>query len=233
MRTAVISDIHANLEALRAVLRTIDTLGADRIVCLGDIVGYGPEPNDCLDLVQERCSAVILGNHDSGVLGDTPLDQFNEFGRAAIRWTRRRITKRNLEYLRSLPLIHSGDDATYVHASPLQPSSWRYVFAWPDARRCFQAFSTQFCFIGHTHIPVVVGENGTVNVFQDHQRYLVNVGSVGQARDGNPKASFGLLDTGKSNLEIVRVPYSIEVTAEAILQARLPDYLAQRLFLGI
>jgi diadenosine tetraphosphatase ApaH/serine/threonine PP2A family protein phosphatase len=233
MRIAVISDIHSNLTALKRTFEVIDQLAVDRIFCLGDIIGYGPSPNECVALVRDRCNAVVKGNHDSGVVGELPLDNFNAYGRNAIRWTKKHLTKKNAEYIRGLPLLLVEDEITLVHASPLHPEDWRYIFAWPDAQRCFAAFGTQICFIGHTHIPVVVGEDGTVNMFRGDRRYLINVGSVGQARDGNPRASFGVLDTTRHVFEVMRIEYDIETTASAILAARLPDYLAHRLFLGI
>jgi diadenosine tetraphosphatase ApaH/serine/threonine PP2A family protein phosphatase len=233
MRVAVISDIHANLHALEKTFETIDRLDIDHIFCLGDIVGYGPAPNECIAIVAERCTATVKGNHDSAVIDELSLDHFNSYGETAIRWTRRQLTQRSAEFLRDLPLFHVHDSLTLAHASPLHPEAWRYIFAWPDAQRCFGAFATQFCFIGHTHVPVVVGEDGTVNQFRPEKRYLINVGSVGQARDGNARASFAVLDTERSSVDIVRQEYDIESAAQAILKAGLPDYLAHRLFLGI
>jgi predicted phosphodiesterase len=233
MRVAVISDIHANLPALEKVFAVIDQIGVDRVLCLGDIVGYGSSPNECIELVRHRCSAVVRGNHDSGAIEELPLDHFNTYGEIAMRWTRKNLLPSNAEYLRSLPLMHVVDSISIVHAAPLHPASWRYIFAWPDAEKCFDAFGTPYCFIGHTHVPVVVGENGSVNQFKIGGRFLINVGSVGQARDGVPRASFGLLDTDRGTYDLVRIEYDIEAAARGILQAHLPDYLAQRLFLGI
>lgn len=233
MRVAVISDIHANLPALEQVFTVIDQIGVDRILCLGDIVGYGAFPNECVALVRERCAAVVRGNHDSGAIDELPLDHFNTYGEIAMRWTRKHLSHENAAWIRSLQLMHVEDSVTIAHAAPLHPGAWRYIFAWPDAQKCFAAFGTPYCFIGHTHVPVVVGENGSVNQFKAGERFLINVGSVGQARDGVPRASFGLLDTLRGTYDTVRIEYDIEAAARAILQARLPDYLAQRLFLGI
>lgn len=233
MRIAVISDIHSNLPALTRTFEIIDQISVDRVYCLGDIVGYGPFPNECIALVRERCAAVVKGNHDAGAVGEVPLDHFNAYGKNAIRWTRKHLTRKNTEYLLALPPMRAEDNVTLAHASPLHPEDWHYIFAWPDANRCFAAFGTRICFIGHTHIPVVVGEDGSVNVYRTDRRYLINVGSVGQARDGNPRISFGLLDTTNGTFEVLRIEYDIEATASAILEARLPDYLAHRLFLGI
>lgn len=233
MKAAIISDIHANLPALERVLEVIDRLGTDHIYCLGDIVGYGANPNECIALVRDRCTAVVRGNHDTGATGDLSLDHFNTYGEIALRWTREHLTAENTAWLRSLPLMHVTEPVSLAHATPLHPEGWRYIFAWPDAQRCFNAFTTTYCFIGHTHVPVVVGENGSVNQFHTNGRFLINVGSVGQARDGVPRASFGLLDTTEGSYEHIRVEYDIEAAARLILQAHLPDYLAHRLFLGI
>jgi len=233
MRLAIISDIHSNLNALEKVLSTIDNLGVDLIYCLGDVVGYGPFPNECIDIVRHRCALTIKGNHDSGVTGQLELDHFNQFGRSAIKWTQKSITPENLAFLNNLPLLSSENSCTFAHATPLQPDSWQYILSWKDAKECFEAFSTPLCFIGHTHTPVIIGEDGKVNQFRRECRFLVNVGSVGQPRDGNPKASLCLVDTEVWTLEIIRVEYDIEAAAAASLKARLPDYLAQRLFLGV
>jgi diadenosine tetraphosphatase ApaH/serine/threonine PP2A family protein phosphatase len=233
MRIAIISDIHSNFEALASAISQIDALYVDEIFCLGDIIGYGPYPNECMNLVRERCTAVVKGNHDSGLTGETPLAHFNQYGRSAITWTQKQISGDNLKYLKELPLVSVQDDVTLVHASPLKPEMWTYVIAWPDAQECFKAFETSLCFIGHTHVPVIVGEDSSINSFRKGSRYLINVGSIGQPRDGNPYASFGLLDTEKWIYENIRVAYDVEKTADAISRAKLPEFLGKRLFLGI
>lgn len=233
MRFAFISDIHSNLEALERSLEKIDAMGVDHILCLGDIVGYGPYPNECVQLVRNRCTMSVQGNHDSGVTGETSIGKFTRFGQSAIQWTQEVLLAEHVEYLRSLPLVHTVADVTIVHSSPRRPHSWEYVFSWPDAQRCFANFSTGYCFLGHTHIPFVVSENGVFHSFSVGIRHLINVGSIGQARDGIPKASFGVLDTAKGSYENVRVEYDIERTVKAIHKANLPEYLGQRLFLGI
>jgi putative phosphoesterase len=233
MRIAIVSDIHGNLEAFTTVLRTIDSVGVDEIVCLGDVVGYGPHPAECIALVRDRCATVVMGNHDAGVFGGLSGDHFNEYGRAAIEWTQTRLTAEDLEYLKELPMLVTRNDITYVHATPRNPSSWHYILSWPDAQRCFPAFTTDLCFIGHTHVPVAVGEDGSVNNYRNELRHLINAGSVGQPRDGNPRASFGLLDTGSGTYENTRVEYDIRATADAIAAAGLPEYLGKRLFVGI
>lgn len=232
MRIAILSDIHSNLAALEAVLLKMDSLAISTVWCLGDIVGYGPFPNECVDIVRRRCSLVVTGNHDSGVVGVTPVDDFNENGLRAIFWTRGALAAEHLEYLRGLPLTLMHDSCTLVHASPADPSEWHYLHSVRGAVKNFRAFTTRICFIGHTHVPVVIGEDGTVNRFTDKGRYIVNVGSVGQPRDGDPLAAFGVYDSETGRYESVRVPYAIEKTAEAILKAGLPEHLARRLYHG-
>jgi diadenosine tetraphosphatase ApaH/serine/threonine PP2A family protein phosphatase len=233
MRIAVISDIHANLAAFHSALAKIDTLAVEKIFCLGDIVGYGPRPNECVDLVRERCAVVIKGNHDSGVIGETPLSYFNEYGRAAIVWTTETISRENRDFIEALDFTWTDDTVTLVHASPNDPPAWNYVFTWEDARECFHHFATELCFIGHTHVPFVVGEDASVNIFRPDFRCLINVGSIGQPRDGNPNAAFGLLDTERQTYESIRVEYDIQLTAAEIRKQGLPGLLAQRLFRGI
>ena len=233
MRIAVVSDIHANLPALEAVLKKIEELKVDIIHCLGDIVGYGPFPNECIELIRKSCSAVVKGNHDSGITGETAIDDFNKYGQTAIRWTQKQISPENREYLRSLPLKKLEDDMTLVHASPQRPEEWTYVLTLNEAVKSFSAFQTEHCFIGHTHIPAVVGEDMTINAYKQRVRHLINVGSVGQPRDGNPDSAFGLLDAAEKSYTLVRVPYDIAVTARAIKNAGLPSFLAKRLQKGM
>lgn len=233
MRIAFISDIHSNLEALTGVLKTIEHLDVGQIWCLGDIVGYGPFPGACVDMVRERCTVVLKGNHEAGTLSELPPAHFNEHGRIAVRWTKDQLTGEQSSYLKSLPPATVLNGITVAHATPHLPDTWRYILSWKDAREAFVGLSTEICFIGHTHVPVIVGENGSLNTFGRGTRYIVNVGSVGQPRDGNPKASFGLFDSERWTYENVRVSYDVEKTAASLMAAGLPDYLAQRLFLGV
>ena len=240
MRIAVISDIHSNLPALEAVLAKARELNAERFYCLGDLVGYGPFPNECIELVRSHCPVVIKGNHDSGLLGETPTDDFNSLGQQAIKWTKKQITPQNLDYLRRLPLLSVQNDVTLVHASPAEPDQWTYVLTLRSAEECFGAFTTNLCFIGHTHVPVIIGDDMSINAYKppskngpSSSRFLINVGSVGQPRDGNPFAAFGIIDTETWNYELIRVEYDIEKTATAITNAGLPIALAKRLFQGV
>ncbi len=240
MRIALISDIHGNLAALEATLKEIAGTGAETLCCLGDIVGYGPFPNECVALVRSKASAVVLGNHDSGLLGQTPVDDFNTLGQRALAWTRERLEPEHEDFLRALPLLTTLGPVTLAHASPANPGGWPYVLTMDHAREAFRALTTDVGCIGHTHVPVVIGEDLSINTFRNPRRspappcrFLINVGSVGQPRDGDPRAAFGLLDTETWTYELFRVEYDVEGTAAAILKAGLPDALARRLFRGV
>lgn len=237
MRIAIISDIHSNLAALEAVLNKIDSLSVDSIYCLGDIVGYGPFPLECIGIIRERCSLILQGNHDSGAAGDTPLDDFNDFGRKAIIWTREQLAESHLKFLKDLPLLETRDDMTFVHSSPAYPERWTYIITMSNAREAFGAFTTRFCWVGHTHVPVAISDEMSINTYDPGEnrstRYIINVGSVGQPRDGNPDASFATFDTTTGEYTLHRVPYDIQQTADSILKNSLPDALARRLFKGV
>jgi diadenosine tetraphosphatase ApaH/serine/threonine PP2A family protein phosphatase len=240
MRIAIISDVHSNLAALEATLHNIASLRTDAICCLGDIVGYGPFPNECVALVRKNCTAVVKGNHDSGLLGQTPPTDFNTLGQRALTWAAGVIEPDHLEFLRGLPMLTTVGPVSLVHASPANPGSWTYVLTMDQARDAFRALTTDVCCIGHTHVPVVIGEDLSINTFRnphrtpsDKCRFLINVGSVGQPRDGDPRAAFGLLDTKSWTYELIRVDYDVEGTAAAILNAGLPEALARRLYRGV
>ncbi len=240
MTTAFISDVHANFEALEAVLRVIDGRRVRRILCLGDIVGYGASPNECLDRVRERCQLVLLGNHDSAASGGPEAARFNPNARAAALWTSRVLTPEHRDYLRGLPLTQRVDSFWTVHASPASPRSWEYIFDRFDAEPQFQFFAEPACFIGHTHQPAVFerSPSGCVSLppshhrFDPEKRYIVNVGSVGQPRDRDPRACFLLLHEGALEIEFVRVSYDVERAQQRIREAHLPPVLAARLATG-
>ena len=240
MKSALLSDVHANLEALQAVLKVVDERGAGRIFCLGDVVGYGASPNECLKLIRERCQLVLLGNHDSAASGGPEAARFNPNARAAALWTARTLTPDNRDYLRALSPSKKIDPYLYVHASPAAPRDWEYIFDRFDAEPQFQFFAEPACFIGHTHQPAIFERtpSGCVSLpptrlqFDPNRRYIVNVGSVGQPRDRDPRACFVLLNEPAADIECVRVPYDIEAAQEKIQAARLPLVLATRLATG-
>jgi len=240
MRFAVISDVHANLEALEAVLKKVKSLGADELVCLGDTVGYGANPNECVELVRERTRVVLCGNHDHAAIGATGIEYFNSYARAAILWTIGALKPDCREYLKGLPLTGSVDGAFLVHSSPSEPSCWNYVFEPHEAMYEFNAFRERVCFIGHSHFALFfVKEGQSCRVamprpftLENDARYLVNVGSVGQPRDGFPTACFVTYDLPEGAVQFHRVEYDLSLAYQKIVKARLPRFLAERLLIG-
>ena len=232
MRIAIISDIHANLEALQAVFAHIDSVGVDAVYCLGDVVGYGAEPEPCIDLVRERCEAVVLGNHDAAVAREQDLGYLPKDGRIAAVKHREMLDTERLQWLARLPLVQSFDGCTLVHATPFEPERWHRLGGYVSAAAQFQHFETDVCFVGHTHVPGMMAD--AIGVFQMRpgRRYLVNVGSVGQPRDGDPRAAFCIFDADKFSHEIVRVPYDVTKSGQKIIDAGLPKSLARRLHAG-
>jgi predicted phosphodiesterase len=230
MRIAIISDIHGNLPALESVLDHAGSVGASTFWCLGDIVGYGPFPNECVALIREKCSIVLKGNHDSGLVGDTDVQEFNRDGLRAILWSREVVLPEHAEFLKKLPLKAMAEAVTLVHATPHNPANWDYLLTLHAAQAAFDAFTTDLCFVGHSHVPGVIPERSLRG--REGERRIVNVGSVGQPRDGNPASSYVLFDPETRVVELVRVTYDIQRTAEAIHKADLPDFLAKRLFKG-
>ncbi len=243
MRTAFISDIHGNLDALKVVLDDIATQEVDQIVCLGDIVGYGPEPNECAAKVKEVCVHVVAGNHDYAALERMDTLGFNEYARAAADWTTKALSQESRDYLNSLPLAAAEGQMRFVHASPLDPERWTYVLSFEEAIRQFDSYEERLCFIGHSHLPVVIeNDNGEIRAYQypedtftldGSRRYMVNVGSVGQPRDRDPRAGYIWYDDAMDAVFLRRLEYPVEVVQKKILDAGLPSFLAQRLAAGM
>jgi predicted phosphodiesterase len=233
VKIAVISDIHSNLEALTSALHHIDGEAIERVVCLGDIVGYGANPNECVDLIRERCTIVVRGNHDAAVVDPRITDDFSRNARSVVHWTCGRLTKTNLEFLSLLPLTAALPDVCLVHASPCEPQQWRYIVDSWEARQAFRCFTEKLCFVGHSHIPGIYSVKGREQSIRRTEQYVINVGSVGQPRDRNPMLSFGILDLDEWSYRNVRLPYDVAGAAAKILNEGLPASLAQRLTLGI
>lgn len=235
-KIAILSDIHSNLEALEAVLQEIEKLQTKEIWCLGDLTGYGPEPNKCVQLAQEKFAVCLLGNHDQGVLDKTCDWRFNPYAKAALAWTRKVTGEKNKDFLRKLKSKATLNDCLLVHGSPRSPC-WEYILEEDTETQNFKSFEEQICFFGHTHIPLVLREDlkrikgSKINLVKD-SRYLVNPGSVGQPRDYNPKASFLLFDNKKGVLEFKRVRYQINETQKKMEKVGLPKFLIERLSLG-
>ncbi len=241
MKIAIISDIHANWEALEVVLNYIKEAKCSSVICCGDVVGYGANPYECLSsLAKIKNLHIVLGNHDAGVLDKTPIRYFNEVAQEAIIWTKRHLNKEAFAYLAPLRLKERFPPFYICHASPHSPESWQYIFSLEEAKYQFRFFTEPICVIGHTHIPFAV-EKSDRNyrlireeefLIEDGKRYLINVGSVGQPRDGNPCATFGIYDQNRKSFKFIKLKYDIKSAAQKILEAGLPRVLAERLFLG-
>ena len=241
MRYGLISDIHGNLEALEAVLAELKKERVNKYLCLGDIVGYGANPKECIEIVRAlKPAALIAGNHEWGVLGLLELSYFNEQAQAAIEWTGNIISGSDAEYLKTAKLFYSAGDTTLVHGSLEEPKEFFYIFDANDTYKTFRLLKTKMCFVGHSHVPGIFYFDGhkpakvkdvKVKIERDKQ-YVVNIGSVGQPRDGDPRAAFAIYDEGDSTVEIKRVSYDIEAAQRKIVAAGLPANLASRLAEG-
>lgn len=241
MKFGIISDIHGNLEALKLVLSEIKREDCNEIIFLGDLVGYGGNPNECIELLRPEKIVGVAGNHDYGVLKKAPIDDFNPFAKAAILWTQKVLTKESLWYLDAFILVNKSYPFHIVHSSPNEPADWYYLFTIEDIIFQFNYFNYPVCLVGHTHIPFSVAKrnDGKIEIIKENKfelntnwQYIINVGSVGQPRDKNPKASFAIYDTKLNLFEIRRIEYDIKKTADKILKANLPPILAERLFYG-
>lgn len=233
---AIISDIHSNLEALQAALDYIDNHKIESIYCLGDIVGYGPNPNECIELIRKRCQVVLMGNHDYAAVGLANIEYFNEYAKMSTYWTIERLREENRSYLSNLPFSHQTNDSFFVHASPSNPSFWYYVLSVQDAQMEMQSFDQRICFIGHSHVPVVFTQENLYRevsfTFEPNEKYIVNVGSIGQPRDGNSNLCFAVMDEQKNSVEFVRLTYDLQKTYSKIIKAGLPLFLAERILKG-
>ena len=241
MPSAVISDVHSNIEALGAVLEDVRRRGIGRILFLGDAVGYGPSPNECVELLKEVCEVMLAGNHDRAVTGDTPIEYFNENARAAVLWTRGRMSPENIALLRSLDIIKilEPDGLCLVHSTPRRPEAWHYIITLADAEVNFRYFEQKVCLLGHSHTPFIVEKTPAGELvlhrervrFSVSSRYIINAGSVGQPRDRDPRAAYAVLTP--DGAEIVRVDYDIGETQRKMREAGLPAFLIERLGEGV
>lgn len=242
MRTLVLSDIHANLVALEAVLAAAGTW--DRVWFLGDLVGYGPNPNECVERLRALEPLALSGNHDWAVLNKLDTEEFNDDARRAVDWTRRELTDENMDYLRGLPPLHVVPPFTMAHASPRHPV-WEYILDLQTALDNFDHFETPICLVGHSHIPALfllddtavelnfylLGDAETVDLSQG--RIILNPGSVGQPRDGDPRASFAILDDEAQTWTLHRVEYDIAETQRRMRAHKMPSRLIERLEFGM
>ncbi len=247
MRLALLSDIHSNLPALEAVVDDLDGAGVDEAWCLGDVVGYGAQPDECAELVRERCSVCLVGNHDLAALEQLDISTFSPAAAAAVRWTRERMSPATRDFLAGLDPADESREVGLYHASPRDPI-WEYVL-WPDqAAECIRMQARRVSFIGHSHValffalpdaeakeaPDARGAQAGAGTSLEIRRgrWLINPGSVGQPRDGDPRAAWLELDTETWHATFHRVSYDIDRAADAIVATDLPEHLARRLYVG-
>jgi len=242
MRYVVVSDIHGNFPALQAVLA--DAQPFDAVLCLGDIVGYGPNPNECIERIQDFEYTAIAGNHDWGAIGRVDLYIFNDDARKALNWTRQELTPENAKFVADLPkMMRVGSQILLSHGSPREPI-WEYLVDMRSSKENFLKFDFDLCLVGHTHLPMLFeweAEDKHVHISLPEvgsplnlagTRFIINPGSVGQPRDGNPHASYGILDTEAWTWEPRRVEYAVEITQERMRARKLPPRLIDRISVG-
>ena len=250
MRYAVLSDIHSNLEALTAVMESLATERIDRYLCLGDVMGYGADPGACLSRLQACETVIVGGNHDLACIGKLDLHWFNEAARAAVLWTRDQLSFAELDTLRRFPLTATVEPCTLVHGTLRHPERFEYLVDLAQAVDTMTTCRTLLCLLGHTHLPCFIDYDRTRRrilriltmpdeladvAYQDDaktRRYILNPGSVGQPRDGDPRASVAVLDTEAHRIWVRRIPYDIASAQRKIRQAGLPEFLADRLAVG-
>jgi diadenosine tetraphosphatase ApaH/serine/threonine PP2A family protein phosphatase len=243
MRIAILADIHANLTAFQAVLDDIERRGkVDECWCLGDVVGYGPDPCECIALLQKVCRVCVAGNHDRAAAGKIDTSDFNPRAAEANEWTAKQLTPQDVRYLTNLPLTIEKGEFTLAHGSPRDPI-WEYLFSINEATENLTAFNTQYCLVGHTHQPVVFtfsrfGESKVTKLEHESEvvlaekRLFINPGGIGQPRDGDPRASYGIYDSTIRTFTLYRVPYDIKAVQARMQEHSLPTMLIARLEVG-
>lgn len=217
-KIAIISDIHGNLSALESVISALKEKKPDEWLCLGDIVGYGPNPSECIDIIIDMKIPTVLGNHDAGVAELFSLKYFRNPNRRLLKLSRDLIHEEQLKWLKQLPLIIYGDNWVAAHASPIKPENWKYLESAIEIRKMLGSIKEQFCFVGHTHIPSIVPEKLGIKEIINGSKYLINPGSVGQSRDHDYKASCAILDTDNNEFEFVRIDYDVESVLSNIMR---------------
>jgi len=232
VRLAILSDIHGNLEALTRALEYIESSAIERVVCLGDIVGYGANPSECIDLLRSKTEFIVMGNHDEAAFDASRKEYFSSLASRAIDWTAKKLAVEEKEFLRGLPYSLVLNDLLFVHSAPRDPRQWDYIFSDFEARLYDKYFDQRLVFIGHSHVPGVFSMAPGDDEYNPEGRFIINVGSVGQPRDGNPKLSLGILDSVAGTYENIRLDYSVKLAAGKILEAGLPRKLAERLYVG-
>ncbi len=241
MRYAFVSDIHSNIDAFESVMEDIENEEPDRVLFLGDIVGYGPNPNECIDKLLQVTDVSLGGNHDWAVVGKTPDDYFNPFAKEAVDWTAKTLREDNKDFLLRTKASDVFDGFQVAHSTPFKPEEWRYIMSQKEAIDNYSSIEEKLCFIGHSHQPLIIEYSGPASVkvyreqkfqFLPENKYIINVGSVGQPRDTNVKACWVLYDSDENSVQYHRVAYDIQSVQKKMEAAGLPRYLIDRLAQG-
>ena len=245
MRIGILGDVHGNLEALEATVTALQSASIDHWVQVGDIVGYGAQPAECIRRVRELNCTVCLGNHDAAVVGLLSTEYFKPYACQAVEWTRAQLDTSELDFLRQLPLVVEREQYTVVHGTLHMPDQFGYVMSVVEARDSLRQQNTPVCFVGHSHVPAIYTQDGDDEdiqvVFSPEvtaktarcKKVLMNVGSVGQPRDEDPRAAYAIYDSETRDASIHRVSYDIASAQRKIMNAGLPEVLANRLALGV
>lgn len=246
MRIAVIADVHANLEALETVVSDLKNSSPDIVISLGDVVGYGANPQECCDIVRELVYKNIIGNHDAAVAEVIDTEYFNDEARHGIEWTKNKLTTEAIKWLKDSPFTLKYKDALFSHGSPVHPEEFEYVMSVYDLEKIFYSFGNEYkiFFVGHSHKRFVVYKpmkdneqpmidySDVIEIRKNYQ-YIISVGSVGQPRDFDNTTSYGMLDTDKGIYRVKRLSYDINMASKKIIKAGLPKWLAYRLMIGV
>ena len=241
MKYAVISDIHSNLTALEAALKEIeDHFKADEIWCLGDIVGYGPDPHECINLIRETCAVCVAGNHDWAAIKKIDTIHFNMAAAEAVVWTRTQLSPEDIKFLEHLPAVMTRGDLTLTHGSPRDPI-WEYVLSELEAEENLRYFDTRNCLIGHSHLPMLFECENRCTLIEPvdgmrvkltGKRFIINPGAIGQPRNHDPRACYAIYDSEDSTINYHRVKYDVPAAQQRMKEAGLPQRLINRLALG-
>jgi len=241
MKIGLIADIHANFDALITVLDALSAEQVDKIICLGDLVGYGPDPMECISIISDSAETVLAGNHDYAAVGLLPIDNFNPDAKTAMEWTQNQLDQPAKDYLKSLPIEMKNGNILAIHATPEAPEKFLYIMKEMDIKTNLDLLELPICLVGHSHVPGIFVKDATGDLFVHHEpeltfqegcKYLINIGSVGQPRDGNPNAAFAVLDQDAGTYALKRIPYDVENVQRKMAEKKLPGSLIDRLAFG-
>jgi len=241
MRCGFFSDVHSNVEALKVVVADLKKEKVDRVFFLGDAVGYGPDPNECTTIIDEVAEVKLMGNHDYAALGLIETNLFNTYAQKSMEWTKSVLSEETLKSLSNFSMDHRFDQSYLVHSTPKEPQEWNYILNLDDAEENFGFFNKQICLIGHSHTPVIIKKFDDRHCFLHEEswtkiekgfKYILNIGSVGQPRDGSNQACYLIYDTKEKMVILKRLPYDFKKTQAKMKKKGLPQFLIDRLEIG-